>query len=106
MRGQKSETGAERLAPNGYRYIKQEDGSWKLKHWIVAETTLGRPVDPGVERVKFLDGKRDNFDPKNIKVVPKGRSSVRRRMAQIESRIAELQAEHAILKSELESGKV
>jgi hypothetical protein len=101
-RGATKEVGSERVSPNGYTYIKQPDGSWKLKHWIIAETERGgTPIDTNTERVRFKDGKRDNLDPRNIEIVPKGRSSLRRRKAQIEARIQELSAELAHINREL-----
>lgn len=61
------EVGTERIAPNGYHYIKQEDGSWKLRHHLVAEETLGRPMFKH-ERAYFIDNDKENFDPANIAV--------------------------------------
>jgi hypothetical protein len=42
-------------------------GQWRLKHHLVAEEKLGRPLVEG-ERVYFIDGDNRNFDPDNIKV--------------------------------------
>jgi hypothetical protein len=87
-RGQKMGVGSERVSPNGYTYVKQPNETWKLKHWIIAEQARGgKPIDPDTERVRFKDGKRDNLSPNNIEVVPKGRTSLRRRKAQIENRL-------------------
>jgi hypothetical protein len=65
-RGKKAATGEERVAPNGYHYIKTKDG-WRLKHHILAEEALGRPLKDS-ERVSFKDNDRTNFDPENLQV--------------------------------------
>ena len=44
-------------------------------------------------QVRFVDGDKKNLTIKNVKVIEKGRSSLRRRKAQVEARIQELQAE-------------
>lgn len=91
-RGETSPLGSERVAQNGYHYIKTPQG-WRLKHHIIAEKTLGRPIDTKIETVKFLDRNRTNFDPANIVVEPKRNVTVASRKARIESRIEELQAQ-------------
>lgn len=104
MRGKASSIGQERVAQNGYHYIKVErDGKaqWILKHWLVAEKKLGRRIRED-ERVVFLNGKKHDFRPENIEVREKGKGSVRRRLAQVRSRIEELQAEEAELLRELQ----
>ena len=93
-RGQRSTVGEERVAPNGYHYVRCEEG-WRLKHHLIAEVVLGRPIKTDQELVKFKDGKRDNLDPKNIEVIPRKTGSLRRRKAVIETRIEELEAELA-----------
>lgn len=99
MRGRKAEVDEERTAPNGYHYVKTEDG-WRLKHHLIMEATLGRKLEPD-ERCVFVDGKRHNLDPTNIEVREKGRGSLRRRKAHIEARLAELQAELDEINAEL-----
>lgn len=97
-RGNAAEEGAESTAANGYHYIKL-DGKWRLKHHIIAETSLGRSIDTKTERVIFIDGDRHNLDPDNIKVVAKGIKSNATKIARIRSRIADLQAELEILEN-------
>lgn len=104
-RGQNAEIGATRTSQNGYHYTKAEDDGtgkpgWRLTHHIVAEQKLGRKLRED-ERVTFIGSKRD-LSPSNIRVVEKGKSSVRRRLAQVEARILELQAERDELRKELE----
>jgi hypothetical protein len=83
---------SERVSQNGYWYVKLDTGQWKLKHHTVAEESLGRPIAAD-ERVIFKDRDRTNFNPDNIDVVKKGKTSKNRRIAQIRARIQELQAE-------------
>lgn len=96
--------GTERVAPNGYHYIKvanpDKTTQWRLKHHLVAEETLGRPLRED-ERVTFGPKGKSCFDPNNIIVQRQGRTSQRRRLAQIEARIAELQAEKSQIEKEL-----
>jgi len=99
-KGARAEVGAERVAQNGYHYVKCE-GGWRLKHHLVAEKMLGRPLKLE-ERVHFIGSKTD-FSPKNIRIVEKGKSSAKRRLAVVEARIEELQAERAELLSEIAS---
>jgi len=92
------------VSANGYHYTKAIDPKtkkecWRLTHHIIAEQTLGRPLRDD-ERVHFI-GKKTDLSPENIKVVEKGRGSMRRRLAQIEARIAELQAEADEIRKEL-----
>ena len=95
-RGKAANIGDTRVAPNNYHYTKVEDDGtgkpvWRLTHHIIAEQKLGRKLRED-ERVTFIGSRRD-LSPENIRVVEKGRGSLRRRAAQIEARIAELQAE-------------
>jgi hypothetical protein len=94
--GARREDGSEYQAANGYWYRKV-NGKWKLKHHIVAEEGLGRPLSQG-ERVIFLDKDRNNLDPSNIKVVQK-KSSKEDRIAYLESKIAMYQEELDELRS-------
>lgn len=103
-RGQKSEVGAKRIAPNGYHYTKCESG-WRLTHHIVMEEKLGRPIADN-ERVVFLNGKRSDLRPNNLEVREKGTSSLRKRKAAIEARIEELQTELRDIEAQLASGNV
>jgi hypothetical protein len=65
-RGYRSELGEEKTSANGYVYVKTETG-WRLKHHLIAEKKLGRPLQPD-ERVYFVDNDRANFKVKNIEV--------------------------------------
>lgn len=88
----KKEIGAERVSQNGYTYVKVGEGQWRLKHHIIAEHTLGRPLRAD-ERVYFKDGDKTNLKAYNIAIMPKGSGSLRKRRAVLESKIEELQAE-------------
>jgi len=70
VRGETSPLGYERIAQNGYHYVKTLDG-WRLKHHIIAEKSLGRPINTETERVLFINRDREDFDPANIMVVEK-----------------------------------
>lgn len=98
-RGQKSEVGDKRVAPNGYHYTKCE-GGWRLTHHLIMEKKLGRPISDN-ERVVFLNGKRSDLRPDNLAVREKGTSSLRQRKARIEARIEELQAELREIEAQL-----
>lgn len=62
--------GAVTLNANGYSSTKTSTG-WRLTHHIIAEESLGRPLDTKVERCIFKDGDRTNLSPDNIAVLPK-----------------------------------
>lgn len=98
MRGQAANVNDTRVSANGYHYTRTESG-WRLTHHLVAEGLLGRKLQPD-ERVVFRTKNKLDLSEDNIQVVPKGKSSVRRRIAQVEARIAELQAELHDLKHE------
>ena len=85
MRGQKSDEGSTRTAPNGYHYTK-EQGKWRLTHHILAEKKLGRPL-MSWERVKFLDGDRRHLDPKNLAVVDRAGITPEQKIAKLEMEI-------------------
>jgi hypothetical protein len=104
MRGEVHPIGGERVAKNGYHYIKVETvnggSEWKLKHHLVAERTLGRKIDTAVERVFFKDTNKENFDPDNIVVEPKKGMTREARKARLQSRIEELQGQLEDLEEE------
>lgn len=100
-RGMLSAEGETNVAANGYHYTKTKDDGWRLTHHLVAERILGRPIDTSKEIVRFIDKDKTNFDPSNIEVIPKGKVSARKRLAQIEARIKELLAEKEDLEREL-----
>lgn len=99
-RGTIAKDGDTFVSQNGYHNTKQ-NGKWRLTHHIIAEEILGRPLTPS-DRVEFKDRDRSNLNPSNIQVVPRGRGSTRRRMAQVKARIDELQAEYEDLERELQ----
>lgn len=87
--------GTERKALNGYWYVKTKDGQ-RLKHHIVAEEMLGRPINSSVERVLFVDGNKDNFDPSNIEVVLKKTGPTKEeRIEMLKAELAELEDQSA-----------
>lgn len=98
-RGQQSKIGDENTSANGYKYVRTEEG-WRLKHHIIAEEKLKRPIKPD-ETVRFKDGDRNNLSPDNIIVTPR-KTSLRGRIASLDSKIMELQAERARLQKQLE----
>lgn len=83
--------GEENKAANGYWYRKV-NGKWKLKHHIVAEQILGRPIN-GSDRVTFKDNDPDNLDPSNLNITIKKGG----RLARIEY----LKAKIVVLQDEL-----
>lgn len=89
-RGTTANIGTERTSPNGYRYRKTEDG-WELVHRLLAEEKIGRKLTEN-EYATFKDGDKTNLEPTNIIIQIRGRSSLRRRLAQIDARLAELNA--------------
>lgn len=89
-RGATATIGDERWSPNGYLYRRLEDG-WQLVHRLVAEEKIGRKLNEN-EYATFLDGDRTNLDRDNIVVRLRGRTSLRRRLAQVEARLVELNA--------------
>ena len=99
MRGERHPLGFERVAQNGYHYIKTPQG-WKLRHHLVAEKKLGRPVDTMLERVVFKDRDRTNFDPENIEVIPKLGVTVEDKKLRLQERIDALQGELNELEAE------
>lgn len=103
MRGTESPEETTRIAKNGYHY-KKVGGRWRLTHHLIAEETLGRPIDTENERVVFIDKDRNNLTPSNIQVFPKGKTTVRKRIAAIEARIIELEAQKYKLERELDGG--
>jgi hypothetical protein len=90
-RGQSSKVGDTRVSPNGYHYTRT-DKEWRLTHHLLAEKKLGRLLNKD-ERVIFVDGKRSNLSPDNLKVIVKGSGSVARQRARLTARINELTAQ-------------
>jgi hypothetical protein len=100
VRGQAAPIGSTTIAANGYHYTKVE-GRWRLTHHIVAEKEILKRPLTDTERVMFVTSDKLNLKPENIKVVQKGKQSLRRRKAQLEARIEELQAELAHIEASL-----
>jgi len=96
-RGQKSEVGATRVAPNGYHYTKAENGEWRLTHHIVAEEKIGRRIRAH-ERVWFEDGDRQNLAPDNL-LVTEGQGK-EKKIAMIKDKIAQLELQLADLEND------
>lgn len=99
-RGETFPIGHERVAQNGYCYVKTEQG-WRLKHHLIAEEKLGRAIDTKLELVKFADHDRTNFAPDNIVVEPKKMPNKTARIAVLKARRDELQAQIEDLEEEL-----
>lgn len=99
-RGVAAKDGDTNVAPNGYHYTRQ-NGKFRLTHHIIAEEKLGRPIDTTRETVRFKDRDKTNLSPENIEVVPKGKASIRARLARVEAQIAEYTAEREYLLKEL-----
>jgi hypothetical protein len=85
-RGQAAAVGDRNISANGYHYIRTSTG-WRLEHHVIAERRLGRPVDTSKDRIFFRDSDRNNLDPANIGVKPRGGSSLGRRRARLVARI-------------------
>jgi len=100
-RGTAMPVGTERISNNGYLYRKQENGCWELVHRLIAEEKISRKLKSN-EYAAFLDGDKTNFEPDNIIVQIYGRTSTRRKLAQVEARIAELTATRDELKQRLQ----
>lgn len=100
-RGASSEVGTERIAANGYTYVKVEDRGWVLKHWLIWEQREGRQVDPLRDMIRFKDGDRTNFDPSNIIGIPKNHAQLRAKIARLEVAAAEIEAQLKYYRDEL-----
>lgn len=58
--------GSERLNERGYTIVKvNENNKWRLKHHLIYEDYYGEKVGRW-DKVIFLDGNRQNFNPKNL----------------------------------------
>lgn len=100
MRGKRANVGDTRVSPNGYHYTRTAK-EWRLTHHIIAEEQLIRRPLREDERVEFVGKNKLDLTPENIRVVSKGRASLRRRKAALEERIRELKAELEALNAEL-----
>lgn len=99
-RGKASKDGTTNVSANGYHYTKQ-NGRFRLTHHILAEEKLGRPINTEVEVIRFKDRDKTNLSPDNIEVIPKGKASVRARLARVNAMIAEYEAQRDLLLKEL-----
>lgn len=72
--------GTERKAPNGYWYVKTEQG-WVLKHWLEWTKHNGRPVDNKKEQIRFANGNKEDFSKENLLAIPKGKVRIRQKLA-------------------------
>lgn len=94
-KGKRSVIGDENVSANGYTYIKTASG-WRLKHHIIAEQTLNRPLTKE-DRVSFADNDRTNFAPDNILVARKAarnKSHHDRRVHRIEELMIDIVEDH------------
>lgn len=98
-RGQASNVGATRVAPNGYHYTKTEDG-WELTHRVLAATKLGRPLHFN-ERAYFKDGDKTNIVPENIEVRVVKKVSAQERIEQKREQIKQLEFEISLLEEQI-----
>jgi hypothetical protein len=106
-RGAPAELGTERIAPNGYHYVKMErEGhtQWVLKHWVVMEEHLGRPLAPD-ERVRFKTGKRDDLTIDNLELLKRGGPNLKKKLAQLKTRRVELDAQIEDLEGKIADGE-
>lgn len=94
-KGIKSVIGTEKII-NGYLYVKVADGHWQLKHRIIMEEMLGRPLTKA-EYIRFKDGNRKNLDPDNLELHLTNKSSLLKRIKEVKKKIADLQQELADL---------
>lgn len=99
-RGQSAKVGDTMTNVNGYHNTRTDEG-WRLTHHLIAEEKLGRKLNTGSEMVRFIDGDRSNLSPSNIEVIAKNKTSLRRRLAQVEAKIEELQAERKHILNQL-----
>ena len=102
-RGRVSKIGDERVAPNGYHYVKVKDhgpDQWRLKHHTEMEKILGRKLKEN-ERVVFLSIDKTDFSPNNLRVQTKGTVNIRRKIKQIEARMEDERRELEYWKNEL-----
>ena len=67
LRGKKSYSycNGEYIHSGGYVGVLQDDGSYKLRHRIIAEKVLGRPLKPS-EIVHHFDGDKQNNSNDNL----------------------------------------
>jgi hypothetical protein len=98
-----AEYGSERVAPNGYTYVKVSPvRGWVLKHWLVFEEKAGRLVDSSTEQIRFADADRTNFAPENIISIPKGKVQLRGKLARLYAARTEVQAQIDYYEKQLE----
>ena len=99
--------GTEKLTGTGYMNVKTGKGEtgWELRHKVVIEEKLGRPLQPN-ERVYHLDGNKLNDEPDNlsIKEVKNSQDPIQKlkvHLQKIEKRQDHLNKEILAIKNEL-----
>jgi len=97
-RGETVPIGTRRKTQNGYWTTKTGNG-WEFDHRIIAEQTLGRPLQP-TERVLFLNGNKDDLDPDNISVETSRKR--RNRVIVLEQKVDKMLNDLQEVKNELE----
>lgn len=90
MRGKISSIGDTRVSPNGYRYIRTDEG-WVLVGRLMMEVILERKLKDN-ERIKYIDGDRSNLELSNLKVCTVKERSKKARAAKIQARLEEFQS--------------
>jgi hypothetical protein len=99
-RGIRAQDGDTNVSANGYHYTRV-DGKWRFTHHIIAEEIIGRPINTETDVVRFKDKDNTNLDPSNIEVIPKGKSTPRKRLAEVRSKLNDLRALEEDLMTEL-----
>jgi hypothetical protein len=91
-KGNPAPPGTRRFSKNGYLYEKLENGKWELVHRLLMEKKLNRRLQED-EYVIFLEGcSKEDPDPDLLEVRKRGRTSLKRRIAQVEGSIQEKSA--------------
>lgn len=66
---------------NGYVRVKQEDGSWRHLHILVAERSIGRRLSQN-EVVHHRDGDKENNSPDNLEVMTRREHAIVHQIAE------------------------
>lgn len=94
-KGKQAAIGTENVSANGYTYVKTSTG-WLLKHWVIMQEAIGRPIDRKTERVSFKDNDRTNFAKDNIILSKKNvpANALHKRVDRIEEMMTNLVEDH------------